>query len=82
MYPPIATYLNHFSENTKKSVKKAFLKVENDIRQHIPVELSTQLRQALNAQWDCVFNHEFDKALIKDIPNMRSLQIANANLPR
>ena len=82
MYHPIATYLNHFSENMKKALKKAILKVENDVNRHIPAELCSNLKQALRDQWDFLSTHEVDKNLIPEVPSLRSLQIANGNLSR
>ena len=82
MYHPIATYLNHFSENMKKALKKAILKVENDVDRQIPAELRSNLKKALSDQWDILSTHEGDKNIIPDVPSLRSLQIANGNLPR
>ena len=82
MYHPIATYLNHFCENMKKALKKSIVKVENDLNRQLPAELCLNLRKALSDQWEFLLTHEVDKNSIPDVPSLRSLQIANGNLPR
>ena len=75
----ISTYLNEFSQNTKRSMKKAIKRISLEMQNELPPQLVSNLRGFVYSQYKYL---EKNPGVIKmddydSIPNLRHQQLAN-----
>ena len=82
-HPPLVMYINEFSQNTKRSMMKALKKIGVELQMHIPEDLQTNLKSALQCQMDYVLSHQtLPESLYNEVPSLRSIQISNEHSAR